>query len=110
MATKQKTQEFLDHFERLSQTYGDPVEVLFQIAFGSNIMVSDRRAAASDLLSYRYPKQKAIDLSVGAGAQGLSFLMIGPQGGQEKQVQAIDAQKEFGLFETVKPALTLVKD
>lgn len=107
MATRRKTDEFIAHYERLAQVYGDPIEILFTIAFNEHVQVSDRRAAASDLLSYRYPKQKAIDLNLGAGGEGLSFVMIAPQAGTQV---TLTAQEEFGMIEQTKPALELVKD
>lgn len=97
-ATRRKTDEFITHYDRLSAIYGDPIKVLFEIAFNHDIQPSDRRAAASDLLSYRFPKQKAIDLNLGAGADGLAFVMIAPDSAKSA---ALTAQQEFGLAQPV---------
>ena len=90
-----RSESFDKRFDELSRVYSDPVEVLFKIASGVISMgpdfineegepvympvpLSDRRAAASDLCSYRYSKRKAIEIADSDGNEGFSFVMIAP--------------------------------
>lgn len=67
-ATGVKTQDFLKRFEEYSRTYVDPMELLFQIAAkhknaGKSWDNSHRLSAASTLMSYRYPRLKALEIT-----------------------------------------------
>ena len=90
-----RSESFDKRFDELSRVYSDPVEILFKIASGVISMgpdfineegepvympvpLSDRRAAASDLCSYRYSKRKAIEIADTDGNEGFSFVMIAP--------------------------------
>ena len=100
-----KSQDFQDHYDRLSLKYGDPVEVLFEIAFDPHVAPSDRRAAASDLCSFRYPKIKAIEMDI-KGGEGMTFVMVGPD---MRPAEGMSARDEFAVSPPPLPALEVVK-
>lgn len=105
------SEAFQRRFDDLSRIYADPVEILFKIAAGTiemgpdfideqgeavymPVQVSDRRAAASDLCAYRYPKRKALEIADTNGNEGFSFVMLAPgqaaPGNQVKSLPAAD--------------------
>ncbi len=55
-----------------------------------------RISAAKDLVSYRYPKQKSIDITAGEGVSGITFVM-GPAQIIENQ-NILNAHEEFRSF------------
>ncbi len=75
MGLPAKTDDFLSTYDRYSKMYVDPVEVLFQIAADVGVESGIRVSAANNLVSYRYPKHKSIDLTAGEGVKGLTFIM-----------------------------------
>ena len=60
-----------------------------------------RITASKELVSYRYPKQKAIDITAGEGVQGITFVM-GPQieNLQVNQIAVLSAPEEFQRFDS----------
>jgi len=67
------TIDFLQAYDRLAAKYIDPLELMFAIASndkglqselveGEQITLSQRSFAAKELLGYRYPRLKAIEL------------------------------------------------
>jgi len=100
--TKKDRDQFIDAYDKYSLQYKDPVQVMFEIMSDEDAVDPGvRRAAASDLLSFRFPKTKAIDLQLNAdNAAGFHFAMI-PFGGTVQQVNhtiqpdAILARDEF---------------
>ena len=89
--------EFITAYDRYAKMYCDPVEVLFTMAMDAGLEAGHRIAAAKDLVSYRYPKQKAIDITAGEGVQGLTFVM-GPQINIEKMA-VLSPRAEFGGYD-----------
>lgn len=104
MELSAKTDDFLSTYDRYSKMYVDPVEILFQIAADAGVESGIRVSAANNLVSYRYPKQKSIDLTAGEGVKGLTFIM-GPAAithvhnikEQNNQI-LITPQIEFGMY------------
>ncbi len=74
---KTNIDEFVNKYDLLAKTHGDPVEILFEMMADSNIDYTTRKSCASDLLSYRYPKQKAIDITaqIDQNTTGLTFII-----------------------------------
>jgi len=77
---------FIEAYDKYALIYKDPVEVMF------NIMADEdgtdpgvRRAAASDLLAYRFPKTKAVELNVTSDQAMFHFAMV-PFGGSPQQL------------------------
>lgn len=74
--------EFFSKFDQLCKVHIDPLELMFRIAKNDKtlksgkITISDRAMAARELLSYRYPKLKAIEqkLDTGDGIIQISWL------------------------------------
>ncbi len=58
-----KNQEFSDKYDAFAKQYSDPVEILFAMASDEEAERTVRRAAASDLLQYRFAKLRAIEHS-----------------------------------------------
>jgi hypothetical protein len=56
--------EFAEKYEILSAIYGDPVEVLFEIMTHEDASLDLRKSAAVDLMSFRFPKLKALETKV----------------------------------------------
>jgi hypothetical protein len=110
-----KTDDFVSVYDRYSKMYCDPVEVLFSLAADAGLEPSVRAGAAKDLLSYRFPKQKSIDLSAGEGVKGLTFVM-GPaavthvHNNIEQQLNVITPQVEFGTHMDKVKVLKQFKD
>lgn len=96
--TKDDRDAFIEAYDKYSITYDDPVKVMFEIMSDEDgVDPGVRRAAASDLLSFRFPKTKAIDLQLNAeGKAGFHFAMI-PFGGNVQVVPpgGISAAEEF---------------
>jgi len=62
--TKNKrSQDFEEKYEKFAIKYADPVEVLFSMVADEVAELPIRRAAASDLLQYRFNKLKAVEHS-----------------------------------------------
>ena len=83
--------------------YCDPVEVLFGMAADSGLEPGLRITASKELVSYRYPKQKAIDITAGEGVTGITFVM-GPQieNQQINQIAVLSAPEEFQRFDSTR--------
>ena len=96
-----KTDDFISCYDRYSKMYCDPVEVLFGMAAESGLEAGYRIQAAKELVSYRYPKQKAIDITAGEGVQGITFVM-GPQieNQQINNIAVLSAPEEFQRFDS----------
>ncbi len=98
--TKADRDQFIEAYDKYSLQYKDPVQVMFEIMSDEDgIDPGVRRAAASDLLSFRFPKTKAVDLQLNVdNAAGFHFAMI-PFGGTVQQINnipdAILARDEF---------------
>ncbi len=85
---KNKTdrEAFLAIYDKYATMYKDPVEVMFEIMSDEDAVDPGvRRAAASDLLSYRFPKTKAIELNVQSDESHFHFAMV-PFGGSPQQI------------------------
>ena len=79
MASQTKTDRdaYIEAYDKYAAIYKDPIEVMFALMTQQVIEPGVRRAAASDLLSYRYPKTKAIDIQANLdSAAGFSFMMV----------------------------------
>ena len=59
-----KSQDFADKYDELAEKHGDPVEILFEMIIDKEADRSVRRAAASDLLQYRFSKRKAVEVEI----------------------------------------------
>ena len=59
-----ETQEFMDLYDEYSEHHGDPMLTLFEIQANVELELSLRAKAALDLLPYRYPKRKGIELTI----------------------------------------------
>ncbi len=98
--TKEDRDTFIELYDQYSITYDDPIKVMFDIMSDEDgVDPGVRRAAASDLLAFRFPKTKAIDLQLNAeSAAGFHFAMV-PFGGTVQQINnnpnAVLAQDEF---------------
>ena len=57
-----------------------------------------RISAAKDLVSYRFPKQKSIDITAGEGVQGITFVM-GPAQITNNTQNILQAREEFRTFQ-----------
>ena len=57
-----KTDEFLEIYDDLCEMYGDPLEVLFDIANDPLMTESVRVTAAKECVNYRHPKRKAVEV------------------------------------------------
>ncbi len=88
-----KSTDFISIYDRYSKMYCDPVEVLFCMAADAGLDPQSRIAAAKDLVSYRYPKQKSIDITAGEGVKGITFVMGPAQIIQNQNI--LNAQEEF---------------
>ncbi len=58
-----RTQEFADLYDEHASKHGDPLLTLFEIQGDKDVEPSLRIRAAADLLPYRYPKRKAVELT-----------------------------------------------
>ena len=58
-----RTPELMDLFDEYAEVYGDPVLTLFEIQGNKDLEPSLRLKVAVDLLPYRYPKRKAVELA-----------------------------------------------
>lgn len=98
--TKTDRDAYIEAYDRCIKTYGDPVNAMFAIGFADGIEPGVRRAALSDLLSYRYPKTKAVDIQANleAGA-GFSFVMVG----HEKAEKVINGEADEVFHVTHNP-------
>ena len=96
LANKARTGDFISVYDRYSKMYCDPVEVLFTMASDVGLDPQSRISAAKDLVSYRYPKQKSIDITAGEGVLGINFIM-GPAQIVENQT-IVNAREEFRAF------------
>ena len=103
--TRARTGDFISVYDRYSKMYCDPVEVLFSMAADMGLDPQSRISAAKDLVSYRYPKQKSIDITAGEGVSGITFVM-GPAQIVHNQ-NILSPQSEFRLFDE-RPQLKLV--
>lgn len=85
--TKEDRDKFIELYDKYSITYDDPIKVMFDIMSDEDgVDPGVRRAAASDLLAFRFPKTKAIDLQLNAeGAAGFHFAMV-PFGAEVQQI------------------------
>ncbi len=105
MELSAKTDDFVSVYDRYSKMYVDPVQILFEIAADSGVESGIRVSAANNLISYRYPKQKSIDLTAGEGVKGLTFIMgaapvthVHNIKEQNNQFNVITPQIEFGMY------------
>lgn len=100
--TKDDRDTFIEKYDEYSLIYDDPIKVMFNIMSDEDgVDPGVRRAAASDLLAFRFPKTKAIDLQLNAeGQAGFHFAMI-PFGGDIQVVPqgGISARDEFSRVE-----------
>ena len=54
-------EEFAEKYETFSMIYGDPVEFMFEVMSMQEASIETRKAAAEALMSFRFPKLKAIE-------------------------------------------------
>jgi hypothetical protein len=84
----------MDLYDVYAEQHGDPMLTLFQIQGDKEIEPSLRLRAAADLLPYRYPKRKAVELAI-EDNQSVKHLpmeeatrrieeLLGPAGASEK--------------------------
>ncbi len=99
--TKTDRDAYIAAYNECVLIYGDPVEAMFAIGFDDKgIEPGVRRAALSDVLSYRYPKVKAVDIQANLEASaGFSFVMIG----HEQAERVINGEAEEILHVTHEP-------
>jgi len=64
-----RTQEFMDLYDSYAEQHGDPVLTLFEIQGNSELEPSLRLRAAADLLPYRHPRRKAVEIEVEDGVR-----------------------------------------
>jgi len=78
-----RTLQFRERYDALAEKYTDPVEVLFNMLADEDVGV--RLKAASTLVSYRYPKLRAVEttqntnLTLGVNLAGLIPLQANPE-------------------------------
>lgn len=94
--TRPRTGDFVSVYDRYSKIYCDPVEVLFTMASDVGLDPQSRIAAAKDLVAYRYPKQKSIDITAGEGVSGITFVMGPAQIIQNQNI--LQAGEEFRAY------------
>lgn len=94
---KPRTGDFISVYDRYSKMYCDPVEVLFTMASDVGLDPQSRISAAKDLVSYRYPKQKTIDITAGEGVSGITFVMGPAQIIQNQNI--LNAHEEFRAYQ-----------
>lgn len=98
--TKTDRDAYIDAYDKCVKIYGDPIEAMFDIGFNETIEPGVRRAAISDVLSYRYPKTKAIDIQANLDATaGFSFVMVP----HEQAEKVINGTAEDVLHVTHEP-------
>ncbi len=101
---------FLAVYDKYCTIYKDPVEVMFEIMSDEDAVDPGvRRAAASDLLSYRFPKTKAIELNVKSDESHFHFAMV-PFGQRPQQLDPRDpnqmlAHDEFTVVDQAPETL-----
>ncbi len=84
--TKADRDQYIEAYDRYSLLYKDPVEVMFMIMADEDAVDPGvRRAAASDLLAYRFPKTKAVELNLQSDQAVFHFAMV-PFGGSPQQL------------------------
>lgn len=105
LSKRARTGDFTSVYDRYSKMYCDPVEVLFSMAADAGLDPQSRISAAKDLVSYRFPKQKSIDITAGEGVSGITFVM-GPAQIVHNQ-NILSPQSEFRSFDE-RPQLRLV--
>lgn len=57
-----KTEEFNEHYNRLADIYGDPVETLFDLQGDPLVPHLVRLQAAKELANFKYAKKRAIEV------------------------------------------------
>jgi len=78
--TKADREQYIELYDKYSTMYEDPIKVMFEIMSAKVVEPGVRRAAAADLIGYRFPKTKAIDINATLNAQAtFSFQMIAHQ-------------------------------
>ena len=72
-----RTQELMDLFDEYAEVHGDPVLTLFEIQGNKDLEPSLRLRVAVDLLPYRYPRRRAVDVAAEdrPGAHSISDLV-----------------------------------
>jgi hypothetical protein len=60
-AEQAELDEFAEKYEIFSSIYGDPVEALFDIMSSTDAPLDLRARCAVDLMSFRFPKLKALE-------------------------------------------------
>src|SRR3954471_5115761 len=60
-AEQAELDEFAEKYEIFSSIYGDPVEALFDIMSNADAPLDLRARCAVDLMSFRFPKLKALE-------------------------------------------------
>jgi len=96
--TKDDRDTFIEAYDKYSLIYDDPIKVCFEIMTDEDgVDPGVRRAAAADLLAFRFPKTKAIDLQLNtSNAAGFHFAMIPFGGGVQAVPQGgMAARDEF---------------
>jgi len=94
---KPRTSDFVSVYDRYSKMYCDPVEVLFTMASDVGLDPQSRISAAKDLVSYRYPKQKSIDMTADEGVSGITVVMGPAQIIQNQNI--LRAGEEFRAYQ-----------
>ena len=59
-----RKEEFFEVYDDLVEIYGDPLEVLFDIANDPLMIETVRVTAAKECVNYRYAKRKAIETTI----------------------------------------------
>jgi len=101
--TKADREQYIDLYDKYSAMYADPIKVMFEIMSAKVVEPGVRRAAAADLIGYRFPKTKAIDINATLNAQAtFSFQMIA----HESAAIPIEAKPPNLIENVVEPLVT----
>lgn len=61
-AEQAEMDEFAERYETLASIYKDPIEVVFEVMSGSDTPPETKLQAAGLLMSFRFPKLKALEV------------------------------------------------
>lgn len=97
---------FIEKYDAFAKAYVDPVEVLFAMVADEGLEPGHRISAAKDLVGYRYPKLKSVDIQAGEGVKGVTFVMGPAQIIENQQVNVLSARQEFLDYEDKRMMLS----
>lgn len=91
---KHEIEAFLEKYESYAMVYGDPVQKMFELMATAEDQ-DTQKSAAEILMSYRYPRIKAVD---DQGKKGQTFQFViapAPLRGQTVEAEVVHDVKEL---------------